>query len=138
MKRLLLLALPLALAACTRPADPSTAPRDAAPALAAPVASATADASLLPKYHWRLHDATDAHGQRIAALFARPDQPVQLDFRDGRVGVSNTCNRMGGTYTLADGSLKLRVGASYPLAEAARAHADLEGRRTTGSIVLIP
>ncbi len=39
---------------------------------------------------------------------------------------------------LADGSLKLRVGASYPLAEAARAHADLEGRRTTGSIVLIP
>ncbi|MBS9372428.1 quinone oxidoreductase family protein [Rhodococcus sp. B50] len=39
---------------------------------------------------------------------------------------------------LADGSLKLRVGARYPLAEAARAHTDLEGRRTTGSIVLIP
>lgn len=105
MKRLLLLALPLALAACTKPADPSTAPRDATPAVAAPVASATADASLLPKYHWRLHDATDAQGRRIAALFARPDPPVQLDFRDGRVGVSNTCNRMGGTYTLADGSL---------------------------------
>ncbi|WP_241384520.1 quinone oxidoreductase family protein [Rhodococcus sp. CH91] len=39
---------------------------------------------------------------------------------------------------LADGTLKIRIGASYPLAEAARAHADLEGRRTTGSIVLIP
>lgn len=39
---------------------------------------------------------------------------------------------------LADGSLTIRVGASYPLAEAGRAHTDLEGRRTTGSIVLIP
>ena len=39
---------------------------------------------------------------------------------------------------IADGTLKIRVGAEYPLAEAARAHADLEGRRTTGSIVLRP
>ncbi|RAI44034.1 quinone oxidoreductase family protein [Rhodoplanes roseus] len=30
------------------------------------------------------------------------------------------------------------VGATYPLAEAARAHADLEAGRTTGSIVLVP
>ncbi|UGT63203.1 quinone oxidoreductase family protein [Nocardia asteroides] len=39
---------------------------------------------------------------------------------------------------IADGSLAVRVGASYPLAEAERAHRDLEGRRTTGSIVLTP
>jgi NADPH:quinone reductase len=38
----------------------------------------------------------------------------------------------------ADGSLKVRVGAQYPLAEAAQAHRDLEGRRTTGKVVLIP
>ncbi|MDO4044651.1 quinone oxidoreductase family protein [Clavibacter michiganensis] len=37
-----------------------------------------------------------------------------------------------------DGSLDVRVGATYPLADAARAHEDLEARRTTGSIVLIP
>ena len=104
MKRLLLLALPLALAACTKPADPATAPADATPATTAAHA-AQADASLLPKYHWKLNEATDAQGQRIATLFARADQPVQLDFRDGRVAVSNTCNRMGGTYTVADGSL---------------------------------
>lgn len=39
---------------------------------------------------------------------------------------------------LADGSLTLRVGAEYPLDRAQTAHRDLEGRATTGSIVLIP
>ncbi|MBY6351233.1 quinone oxidoreductase family protein [Rhodococcoides corynebacterioides] len=39
---------------------------------------------------------------------------------------------------LADGTLTVRVGNRYPLAEARRAHEDLEGRRTTGSIVLEP
>ncbi|MBF6185848.1 MULTISPECIES: quinone oxidoreductase family protein [Nocardia] len=39
---------------------------------------------------------------------------------------------------VADGTLRIRVGAQYPLAEAERAHRDLEGRKTTGSIVLIP
>ncbi len=37
---------------------------------------------------------------------------------------------------LADGSLTIRIGASYPLADAARAHEDLAARRTTGKIVL--
>ncbi|PTR27653.1 NADPH2:quinone reductase [Rhodococcus sp. OK519] len=39
---------------------------------------------------------------------------------------------------IAAGTLKLRVGGSYPLDEAAQAHRDLEGRKTTGSIVLVP
>ncbi|WP_067835134.1 quinone oxidoreductase family protein [Nocardia lijiangensis] len=39
---------------------------------------------------------------------------------------------------LANGTLRIRVGATYPLAEAERAHRDLEGRKTTGSIVLLP
>lgn len=39
---------------------------------------------------------------------------------------------------LVDGTLDVRVGARYPLAEAPRAHRDLEGRRTTGAIVLLP
>ena len=36
------------------------------------------------------------------------------------------------------GELKLRIGATFPLAQAAQAHRDLEGRRTTGKVLLIP
>ncbi len=36
------------------------------------------------------------------------------------------------------GVVKIDVSRTYPLADAARAHADMEGRRTTGSIVLVP
>jgi NADPH2:quinone reductase len=39
---------------------------------------------------------------------------------------------------VADGSLKLRIEHSYPLAEAAQAHRDLEGRKTTGKVLLEP
>lgn len=104
MKRLLLLALPLALAGCPKPADDVAAPT-AAPVAATAPAAPVADPALLPKYHWRLTSATDAQGQRLDALLVQPDKPVTLDFRDGRLGISNTCNRMGGSYTLADGSL---------------------------------
>jgi NADPH2:quinone reductase len=38
----------------------------------------------------------------------------------------------------ANGSLAVRVGATYPLAEAAQAHRDLEGRLTTGKVLLLP
>lgn len=39
---------------------------------------------------------------------------------------------------ISTGDLKLTIGARYPLEQAAEAHADLEGRRTTGKIVLNP
>lgn len=39
---------------------------------------------------------------------------------------------------IADGWLKVRIGLELPLAEAARAHGELEGRRTTGKVLLIP
>jgi NADPH2:quinone reductase len=39
---------------------------------------------------------------------------------------------------IVEGSLKLRLEHSYPLAEAAQAHRDLEGRKTTGKVLLIP
>lgn len=39
---------------------------------------------------------------------------------------------------LASGAVRVRIGQTYPLAEAARAHADLEARRTTGSTILLP
>jgi NADPH2:quinone reductase len=37
-----------------------------------------------------------------------------------------------------DGSLDVRIGATYPLAEAAEAHRALESRSTTGKVLLIP
>ncbi|XP_043716452.1 2-haloacrylate reductase-like [Telopea speciosissima] len=39
---------------------------------------------------------------------------------------------------VASGVLRVRVNHKYPLAQAAQAHADLESRKTTGSVVLIP
>jgi NADPH2:quinone reductase len=38
---------------------------------------------------------------------------------------------------IAEGRLKLRIEHTYPLADAATAHRDLEGRRTTGKLLLI-
>lgn len=39
---------------------------------------------------------------------------------------------------IADGSLRLRIERTYPLGDAADAHRDLEGRKTTGKLLLIP
>jgi NADPH:quinone reductase len=39
---------------------------------------------------------------------------------------------------IAAGKLKIRIHKSYPLAEAAQAHRDLEGRKTTGKLLLVP
>jgi NADPH:quinone reductase len=39
---------------------------------------------------------------------------------------------------IAAGKLKLRIEHTYPLAEAQQAHRDLEGRKTTGKLLLIP
>lgn len=38
----------------------------------------------------------------------------------------------------AAGDLDVRIGATFPLAEAAEAHAAIEGRRTTGKVLLVP
>ncbi len=39
---------------------------------------------------------------------------------------------------VGSGAVHIQIQQTYPLAEAARAHRDLEGRRTTGSSVLLP
>lgn len=39
---------------------------------------------------------------------------------------------------ITSGDLKVRIGGVYPLAEAARAHSDMESRITTGKLLLIP
>ncbi len=39
---------------------------------------------------------------------------------------------------IMEGKLRVEIGGVYPLADAARAHADMEGRRSTGKLLLIP
>ena len=47
--------------------------------------------------------------------------------------------RAGAVFAMIrDGKLKLRIEHVYPLAEVQQAHRDLEGRKTTGKILLIP
>ena len=38
---------------------------------------------------------------------------------------------------VASGKIKIPISRTYPLADAPRAHADMETRKTTGSIVLM-
>ncbi len=47
--------------------------------------------------------------------------------------------RSGAVFSMiASGKLKLRIAHTYPLAEAQQAHRDLEGRKTTGKLLLLP
>jgi len=39
---------------------------------------------------------------------------------------------------IAEGKLKVHVGGEYRLADAARSHADMESRGTTGKLLLMP
>lgn len=125
----LLCVLVLALVACQSRTDAGAAPAAgqsattaaAAPAAAAPAPDAAAPAGLdaaatLPRYHWRLHDATDAQGRHVPTLFVEGAEPVQLDFVDGRVAVSRLCNTLSGSYTLAADTLRFGPLASTLMA----------------------
>src|SRR5690606_6530713 len=107
MKRILLLSLPVAMmVACSNPSNATktdVTTTDSTAAAAAPAASV--DATQLGANHWVLDNAVDASGKRIDGLFVRADKPVTLDFKDGRVGASNTCNHIGGGYTLEGDAL---------------------------------
>jgi NADPH2:quinone reductase len=39
---------------------------------------------------------------------------------------------------ITEGKLRVLIGGEYPLADAARAHADMESRKTTGKLLLVP
>lgn len=144
MKRLILLALPIALAACAKPAPDAPAPVSTeSPAATTPAtdpaSTAPTGAAALGAYHWRLQEAKDAQGKRIDALFARADHPLTLDFAEGRLGVSNTCNRMGGGYTLEGDKLTVSSMMSTQMACADSKLMALDGeagKRLEGSSTL--
>ena len=114
MKRYLLLMLPLALAACTQPAQEAT-PAAAETAAATPAAAAPEAASLSTHY-WQLADAKAADGTRIDALFVQADKPVQLEFVEGRLAISNTCNRQNAGFSVEGDKLTVSPAASTLMA----------------------
>jgi NADPH:quinone reductase len=55
------------------------------------------------------------------------------------ITASDLQQRAGAVFgMIRDGKLKLRIEHVYPLAEAQQAHRDLEGRKTTGKLLLLP
>ena len=100
------------MAACN-----NTTPANSQATVPATVSTPAAiDGNLLTANHWVLDNATDSAGKRIDALFVRADKPVTLNFIDGRLAVDNTCNRMGGGYTVAGSTLTVSPMASTMMA----------------------
>lgn len=63
-------------------------------------------------------------------------RPVLFDYVAQRAALDAAAREL--FRLLRAGTLKVRIGQRYALADAARAHEDLEARRTVGSTVLIP
>ena len=63
-------------------------------------------------------------------------RPVLFDFIDTRDRLLAACRELFGV--IADGTVKVSVNQRYALKDAVQAHRDLEGRKTTGSTVLLP
>jgi NADPH2:quinone reductase len=63
-------------------------------------------------------------------------RPTMFHFTSTRQALTKAANEVFDL--MARGVIKVQIGQTYPLQEAARAHTDLEARRTTGSTVLLP
>lgn len=74
-----------------------------------------------------------ALSQKGSLYVTRPTLVNYIASRDELVSRSSAVFAM-----MASGKLKLRIEHKYPLAEAQRAHRELEGRKTTGKLLLIP
>jgi NADPH:quinone reductase-like Zn-dependent oxidoreductase len=86
-----------------------------------------------------------SYGQASGAHDAFPDltaksgtlsRPVLFHYTAERAMLNEIAGRVFGA--LREGVLRAEVRHRYPLAAAAEAHRDLESRRTTGSILLVP
>lgn len=63
-------------------------------------------------------------------------RPVLFDFIASRDDLTGAADALFDV--IASGAVNVTVNQRYPLAEAAKAHRDLEGRKTTGSTILVP
>jgi NADPH2:quinone reductase len=71
--------------------------------------------------------------QRGSLFLTRPTLPHYIETRQELEQRASDLMNM-----IAVGELKLRIDHTYPLSNAQQAHRDLEGRKTTGKILLIP
>jgi len=71
--------------------------------------------------------------QKGSLFVTRPTLFAYIATREELVTSANALFEM-----VTSGAVQIRVNQRYPLADAAQAHVDLEGRRTTGTTVLIP
>ena len=83
---------------------------------------------------WAVHDP-DAVAE-VLDVAARDDSGAAVSIFDPSPGALATAADLFSV--VESGAVRIEVNQSYPLAEAARAHRDLEGRRTTGSTVFLP
>jgi NADPH2:quinone reductase len=71
--------------------------------------------------------------QKGSLYLTRPSLGNYIATREDLVARSSAVFGM-----ITSGKLKLRIAHTYPLSEAQQAHRDLEGRKTTGKLLLIP
>jgi NADPH2:quinone reductase len=72
--------------------------------------------------------------QKAGSVFLT--RPTMFDYVDTRERLEAAATRLFAR--IADGTLKVQVGQTFPLSDVAKAHWALEGRKTIGSTVLIP
>jgi NADPH2:quinone reductase len=63
-------------------------------------------------------------------------RPSLMDYTATRAELEESATALFAV--VSSGAVQIRVNQTYPLRDAAQAHRDLEGRRTTGSTVLLP
>ncbi|MBM3357436.1 MAG: quinone oxidoreductase [Betaproteobacteria bacterium] len=71
--------------------------------------------------------------QKGSLFLTRPSLFHYTSSREDLVGAANELFAV-----VKSGAVKISINQTYPLREAAQAHRDLEGRKTTGSTVLLP
>jgi NADPH2:quinone reductase len=75
----------------------------------------------------------------VARLTARSLFVTRPMLRDYTATRQELLERAGDVFGwISAGRLEVRIGGRYPLDEARRAHEDLEARRTTGKLLLVP
>jgi NADPH2:quinone reductase len=71
---------------------------------------------------------------RLGSLYVT--HPSLIDYTATRAELLETANDLFAV--VESGKVRIEINHTYPLREAAQAHRDVEGRKTTGSVVLIP
>ncbi len=98
--------------------------------------AALANCGHLVSYGQASGDIGDWNISALASNSATVSRPNFAHYTDTPEKVASITTRLFDA--LVSGVIRIRANHRYPLAQAAEAHEALEGRRTTGSVVLIP